>query len=143
MDLQEKQRNHVKTNRKVYDKTMDPEKTYLRKIYNTQRCDSNASHRNIFWDLTLEQWSELVQKKCYMCGSDPILREGKMHDTVGKKVPLNGLDRIDNKKGYTYLNVRSCCSTCNYMKHKLTNENFLKQVEKIWSYNFAHLPIHQ
>jgi len=141
MDLQIKQRNNTKKVRKVYEKTLDPTTTYLNKIFISQRCDANPNHRNIFWDLTLEQWSELVQQNCHICGSEPILREGRLHDTIGRKVPINGLDRIDNEKGYTYTNVRPCCSKCNYMKHKLTDEEFMKQIEKIWRYNFAHLHI--
>jgi hypothetical protein len=141
MDLQHEQRNHKKSTRKVYEKTLDPTKTYLNKIFISQRCDANPNHRNIFWDLTFEQWSELVQKNCYICGGEPVLREGKLHDTIGRKVPINGLDRIDNKKGYTYTNVKTCCSTCNYMKHKLTTDLFMKHIDKIWRHNFANVHI--
>ena len=141
MNLQEKQRNLSTKNRKVYNKTLDPRKSYLNKIFISQRCDANPNHRNIYWDLTFEQWSELVQKNCYICGSAPVLREGKLHETIGQKVPLNGLDRIDNDVGYTYTNVKTCCSTCNYMKHKLSNDMFMKHIEKIWRHNFANLHV--
>lgn len=139
MDLQKNNRNTTKSVRKVYDKTLDPKTTYLKNIFNSQRCDANPNHRNIFWDLTFEQWTELVQKKCYICGDGPILREGKLHDTVGRKVPINGLDRIDNEKGYTYNNVKTCCSKCNYMKHRLTNVAFMEHIDKIWRFNFANI----
>jgi hypothetical protein len=139
MDLQKHQRNLEPSKRKVYDKTLDPERTYLNRIYGTQKCDANPAHRNIYWDLELDEWISLVTQNCYICGSPPVLKEGKMHDKVGRKVPINGLDRIVNEKGYTMDNVRPCCSKCNYMKHKLPDEEFLKHIELIWRNNFANI----
>ena len=60
---------------------------------------------------------------------------------VGTRVPINGLDRIDNGIGYTLNNVRPCCSTCNYMKHRLNEKEFLNHIEKIWRYNFADVQV--
>ena len=139
MDLQSEQRVLSKPNKRVYDKTLNPEQSYLKKIYTVQKCDANPNHRNIYWDLTFEQWSHLVQQHCHVCGAAPTLREGKVHMMHGTRVPINGLDRIDNVLGYTLNNVRPCCSTCNYMKHRLSDEEFLKHIEKIWRYNFANL----
>ena len=139
MNLQESQRKNNYHKKRVYNKTLNPEQTYLRKIYTVQKCDANPNHRNIFWDLTFEQWSGLVQQKCHVCGSEPVLREGKVHMIAGTRVPINGIDRVVNSKGYTLDNVRPCCSTCNYMKHKLNDDEFLAHIQKIWRYNFANL----
>jgi hypothetical protein len=139
MDLQVNQRKYEEVKKRVYNKTLNPEQSYLNKIFHVQRCDANPKHRNIYWDLTFEQWSNLVQQKCHVCGADPVLREGKVHMIIGTRVPINGLDRIDNSLGYTLSNVRPCCSTCNYMKHKLSDEKFMQHIEKIWRYNFANV----
>jgi hypothetical protein len=139
VDLQENQRSNNYPKKRVYNKTLIPEQTYLKKIYTVQKCDANPNHRNIYWDLTFEEWSNLIQQNCHICGSIPTLKEGKVHMIAGTRVPINGIDRIENSKGYTITNVRPCCSTCNYMKHKLDDEKFLKHIEKIWRYNFANL----
>lgn len=139
LDIQSEQRKLERKTRKVYSKTLDPKISYLRNIYNIQKCDSNPSHRNIEWSLSLEQWIELVQQKCSICGSEPILKEGKMHKKVGQQVPINGIDRIDSSKGYIIGNVRTSCSKCNYMKHRMTDDEFFNQIKKIWSNNFANI----
>ena len=36
------------------------------------------------------------------------------------KINELGIDRIDNKMGYTLNNVVPCCSRCNFMKHIMT-----------------------
>lgn len=138
-DLQVKQRkDDIKTS-KVYNKKLDPKMSYLRSIYTCQKCDANPKHRNIEWSLTLEDWANIVQQKCSICGSDPIMKGGKLHKRTGQQVPINGVDRIDNSKGYVLDNVRCSCSKCNYMKHNLTDSEFMEHIEKIWSFNFANL----
>jgi len=139
MDLQSEQRILSSPKKRVYDKTLNPEQSYLKKIYTVQKCDANPNHRNIYWNLTFEQWSDMIQQSCHVCGASPTLREGKVHMMVGTRVPINGLDRIDNSIGYTLNNVRPCCSTCNYMKHRLNENEFLNHIKKIWRYNFANV----
>jgi hypothetical protein len=139
MDMQHKQRNNDDVVKRVYSKTLDPKVSYLRRIYTLQKCDANPAHRNIEWDLSFEDWCEIIQKDCYFCGSKPILKEGKIHKKTGTQVPINGIDRIDSEKGYVKYNVRCSCSKCNYMKHRMTDEEFIEQVKKIWNNNFANI----
>ncbi len=42
-----------------------------------------------------------------------------------------GIDRRDNKKGYTYNNSQPCCYTCNHMKWGMTEYNFLEHIKII------------
>ena len=122
-----------------YERFSDSKLQYLKRIYTMHRCDANPNHRNIEWGLSFEDWSNLVKQDCSICGSKPILKEGKVHKTTGTQIPINGVDRIDNDKGYVLENVRSCCSRCNFMKHKMDNNEFMEQIKKIWSHNFANL----
>ena len=69
---------------------------------------SNCRNRNIFWELTKEDLSELVLKNCYYCGVKP---SNKRRDTV-----YSGLDRKDHNKGYTKVNVLPCCKECNGLR---------------------------
>lgn len=64
------------------------------------------------FDLTKEQVTELVAKPCYYC-------DLKASNYVKKKygeLYYNGLDRIDNTKGYSIDNVLTACKHCNALR---------------------------
>jgi hypothetical protein len=42
----------------------------------------------------------------------------------------NGLDRVDNGKGYEIDNVVPCCKECNYAKCDRTQKDFVNWVKK-------------
>ena len=125
----------TKKTKRVYSKTKDPKVSYLRKIFSTQKCDANPAHRNIPWTLTFEEWTSIVTQDCYLCGAEPVLREGKLHMFQGTRVPINGIDRIDNKIGYTLNNSRPCCPRCNYMKHNMSDRELITHILKILHHN--------
>jgi len=43
----------------------------------------------------------------------------------------NGLDRIDNEKGYLLDNVTPCCKICNQAKHALSLDDFLAWCQRL------------
>ena len=55
------------------------------------------------WMLTKEEYRELLSKSCEYCS-------GPLPETS------TGLDRLDNKKGYSLDNVVPCCTLCNYAR---------------------------
>ena len=55
---------------------------------------------------------------------------------------LNGIDRVDNDKGYTSENSVPCCKICNLMKQALTKKTFLAHVQRMVSYDAADIPYH-
>jgi len=61
--------------------------------------------RNFEFLIPLEEYILLISKKCFYC-NDKI-------GCVSKETGI-GLDRINNKKGYTLNNVVPCCGDCNY-----------------------------
>ena len=74
--------------------------------------------RGIPFNLTKEQYDDIIYRPCYLCG---------YKCTVG-----NGLDRTDNtKREYTYDNIMPCCSSCNMMKAFFTKEEFLQKMTQI------------
>ena len=50
------------------------------------------------------------------------------------KFIYNGIDRIDNSKGYEKYNSVSCCEKCNRMKNILGKAEFIKQCILISKY---------
>jgi hypothetical protein len=81
----------------------------------------DADKKNIKFELTQEEFNELVKSVCYYCGT--------MQDKG-----LNGIDKKDYTKGYTNENSVSCCEICNVMKGTLSADIFLKRIEHILTY---------
>ncbi len=84
-----------------------------------------ARERGYSFNLTEEYFFELTQQDCHYCGIKPS-QVAKNRDNNGDYI-YNGIDRIDNTKGYTIKNVVPCCKTCNQAKNSLTLQEF-----KIW-----------
>lgn len=78
---------------------------------------ANAKKRNIAFRLAEQECRDLLKQPCFYC----------------KQVFENpiSLDRIDNSKPYTLLNVKPCCQICNRMKLNLSIDEFLTHVAKI------------
>lgn len=85
-----------------------------------------AKRRNLKFDLTFNQFREIISGTCRYCGFKSVFNK----DT--KESLVNGVDRVDNTKGYHMTNVAACCTKCNSMKSNLTEFDFLKQVAKIY-----------
>lgn len=88
-----------------------------------------AEIRDLEWQLTNKQVRYLTKQPCYYCGAEPAQVSGG-GATNGVYI-YNGIDRVDNRKGYTTNNVVPCCSTCNRMKLAMTLEEFKSQVVRI------------
>ena len=93
-----------------------------------------AAKRNIKFNLSLENIKFIVFKNCYYCGSPPenIITRPRINDTM----LYNGIDRVDNTKGYTLENCVPCCWKCNQAKHIMSNEEFLSWIKKVYEHNF-------
>lgn len=67
---------------------------------------------------TIEEFEQISLMPCNYCGG-------------GTK---KGIDRMDNKIGYTKKNSMSCCKICNYMKKAYSVEEFLNHIRKIYKH---------
>ena len=88
-----------------------------------------ASLRREFF-LTKEGFSSLISRKCHYCGMLPAQKLRRILP-AHSEFSYNGIDRIDNAKGYVESNVVPCCGLCNEMKSDKSHEDFLRQVEAI------------
>ena len=96
----------------------------LRSKYN-----KNASKRNLEFSLSNEQLVILFKGNCSYCGNEPMQQECKGDGAF----IYNGIDRINNTKGYVFDNCASCCKWCNQAKSTLTKEEFLNHIKKIYA----------
>jgi len=96
----------------------------------------NSKKRGYSYELTNEQFEEITQKNCYYCGAKPNNIHKTRRHYNGDYI-YNGLDRIDNSKGYTIDNIVPCCKICNFAKRNLTSQEFRNWIKKV--YNQGHL----
>lgn len=70
-----------------------------------------AIRRGYAFRLTRAEVNLFMQQICYYCGRPPSARIKKYPDS-----PYNGIDRVDNGKGYYWENCVTCCRRCNTIK---------------------------
>ena|SRR3990170_4792675 len=94
----------------------------------------SAQRRNIDFELSYDEFKNLSLSKCYYCNSEPmqhIYVDHKRKHTQNHEYYRNGIDRVDNLKGYTTDNCVPCCKKCNSMKNSITVEMARKIVSFI------------
>ena len=89
-----------------------------------------ARERGYDFLLTKEDVSFITKMNCYYCGAEPIQEKWAGPGSVEAYV-YNGIDRMDNRQGYTLDNVVASCGKCNKMKMRLTLSEFLERIEMI------------
>ena len=92
-----------------------------------------AKKRNLVYNLTEEQFNDLITGDCFYCGSvlqNTIKGQGK---TSGD-FHYTGIDRVDSSKGYTKENSVSCCWMCNNMKNNTNVDVFKNHIKKIYEF---------
>ena len=92
---------------------------FNRALRNMQR---NAKTRGHKWQLSKEQVAHLTKQACHYCGTKPS--QVCSDKTCDGSYIYNGIDRVDNERGYTIDNVVTCCRTCNHAKSTMTVEQF-------------------
>jgi len=91
---------------------------------------NHARDKRVKYELTEKQFTEITQKDCFYCGAKPDNRIKPRYNN--NEYIYNGIDRVDNNKGYTIDNVVTCCKRCNYAKKNLTLPEFKAWIEKVY-----------
>jgi hypothetical protein len=63
-----------------------------------------ALAKELDFTITQEDYINLINGSCFVCGK------------ITNGEHTNGIDRLENDKGYIIDNVKSCCGECNYIK---------------------------
>jgi hypothetical protein len=90
------------------------------------RYKRDAKTRGYSFELTKEQFEELIAGPCFYCGVEK--QNAKMYNNWGL-VHYTGIDRVDNSIGYVYNNCVSCCKNCNTKKKAASALIILKAYE--------------
>lgn len=90
-----------------------------------------AQRRNIEFKLKQKDFLQIINEDCFYCGSEHSNREVT---SSGHVLIYNGIDRLDNTKGYVLGNVVPCCRFCNQMKSDLSYDLFANQIKKIYEH---------
>lgn len=112
----EKRKNYQKEYRKKHIKKISK---YNKNWNNENKYDvykRNCNETGKIFSIPREEFDCLVHLPCYYCGD--------MTD-------INGIDRVDNNKGYISGNCVPCCKTCNFMKGKLSYDKFIEKIKQI------------
>lgn len=105
----------------------------IRNIYNGYK---RKMARGREFNLSIEDVSDIIKKNCHYCGSPPRNVKTCELKTHTKMLTYNGIDRVDNDKGYTKSNVVPCCRNCNIAKHTYSIEFFKELITNIY-HNFV------
>lgn len=87
----------------------------------------SAKMRGLVFSLKTQEIEKFLFQNCFYCASPPLNK--KVYRNVS--IAYNGIDRIDNERGYAYDNCVTCCKICNNMKKDLSINDFLAHVRKI------------
>lgn len=88
----------------------------------------HAKQRGFVWELTDEQFKGITSSPCYYTEHIP---SSEIKAMSGEVYIYNGVDRLDNAKGYTTENSVPCCGEVNMMKKALSKEHFIELCKKI------------
>ena len=83
----------------------------------------NAISRGYVFNLSREQFESLLYEECYYCG---VVGYNRRISKAGIELRYNGIDRIDNSKGYIMDNVVTCCKRCNRAKDTMSQKRIYK-----------------
>jgi 5-methylcytosine-specific restriction endonuclease McrA len=107
----------------------------FRKVLTEYRNSARKSNRK--FTLTETEFGELTSGNCSYCGIQPSKikdRNGK-HEFKGEHYIYNGIDRVDNNRGYEKDNCVSCCRRCNIAKASMTRTEFLNWISDVYNWN--------
>lgn len=87
-------------------------------------CHHGATRRSLAFKISSQMHAPLAKSACHYCGAHPTHGASPRAESR-QRVLLNGLDRLNSKKGYTSKNVVACCKHCNRAKLGRTVEDFV------------------
>lgn len=117
--------NSLKSRHKIANKDAASNSIY-------SQYKGNAKARKYIFELTKEEFRNLIKQNCFYCGTKPL----NLYNTSYYNLLYNGIDRLDNTQGYTLENSVSCCKMCNISKNNHSLEYFFNWIKNVYHHNF-------
>ncbi len=116
-----------------------PGESGLKRLYNIYIYKTGAKRNKRKFECTLEEFKEITSKNCIYCGTEPL---ATLTTRNTKDIKLrayttyryNGIDRIDNNRGYEKDNIVPCCKWCNITKRERTMEEFKDHIIRMYNH---------
>lgn len=105
----------------------------INKIYNNYKA--SAKRRKINFDLVVSEFARMISLPCYYCGASKSNLRSVKFSNIKVSMRYNGIDRVDNTKGYTSGNIVSCCITCNQAKSAKTIHEWNQWIIRLVNHN--------
>lgn len=119
---------HGRYDLKTYDSSFNE---FLRTV------KGNAKRRGFVFELTEQGVRDISKQNCFYCGRSPY-KSKRVRNNFGSGYVYNGIDRVDNSKGYMTNNCVPCCETCNRMKLKLDVDEFKQHIILMYNHWASH-----
>jgi hypothetical protein len=87
----------------------------------------SAKKRGYEFNLSHDEFYKLVEQPCHYCGTSPM----RNTDFNGDSYNHNGIDRVDNSKGYSIDNCVPCCTICNHAKMDMPYNEFIDWINRL------------
>ena len=101
----------------------------ITKIYGSYSY--GAKKRNLSFEITRNELSEIIIKNCHYCGTTPSLKISYNSEFF----MYNGIDRKNSNLGYFLENIVPCCFVCNRGKSNMNYEDWKNHLIRISKFN--------
>jgi hypothetical protein len=92
----------------------------------------HAKDMNREFLLKENEFINLIENNCFYCNSKPSNNYYKKNiNGTELNYFYNGIDRVNNSKGYTIENCVTCCKICNLMKREMSFEEWINHIKLI------------
>jgi len=91
----------------------------------------DAKKRGYSWNLSDSHFFKLCLSNCYYCKQPPSLVVIDSRYRAHGAFVCNGVDRVDNSRGYVKGNVVACCKPCNRAKGTMSRDEFIALCHRV------------
>lgn len=99
-------------------------------VYRAYR--QGAAKRSLEFRLTKEEFKTISSQPCFYCGAEPS--QVYHSEFYNGEFVFSGIDRMNNKEGYTTDNCVPCCWTCNRAKLNRDRDEFIAWIRQVYSH---------
>lgn len=119
-------------NHSFYSRSKYKDKEFSIRHYLYRKTANKAVFRKLEFSLSFEDFIYLVLQPCFYCRE--VETNSYSHRCFNFSFKYNGLDRVDNRLGYTKSNVVPCCIKCNKAKLEMTTQEFQDWIKRVNKY---------